>query len=136
MDEVIADVLVSGAQTIVRLMVNDLWNGLRGSVARIFGDRHHDRVVDDLEASRARLISADTSSLERAERQEQDRWEATLRLRVLDEPDALELVRALIHDAHSAGLAVNTNSGAVKLTAYARDNARVYQQGYGSQHNS
>jgi hypothetical protein len=138
MDQELVELATSGAQTIVRLMAADAWGTVRDRVARLFdrkSDQSMEPVLSDLDASRSRIVASAGESKTLVEQEEQDRWEARIRILLIDTPSIIPLLTELISANRSASSA-EMNSGFISLRADAKDNARVYQQGYGIQRNS
>jgi hypothetical protein len=136
-DSTLAELAASGARTIVQLMATDAWGSAKKLVARVFASRPDSaqREIDaDLENSRKRITAEDIVSPE-VEEYEQDKWEAVLRLRLLEEPIVAEFIAEILEVARSGGTSKAGDTAAVVMKAEARDNARVYQQGSGIQHN-
>jgi hypothetical protein len=139
MDEVLAELATSGARTIVTLMTTDLWHGLRERVVNIFrrGDRRQqEAVVAELEGSRDQILASPQDRRQGIETREQDRWEARLRIELIEQPEIADLIYSLVEEAKAVGVAVSSDSHNISIKASAHDNARVYQQGYGVQRNS
>lgn len=139
MDEVLAELATSGARTIVTLMTTDLWHGMRDRVVNIF--RHGDRgqqeaVVAELEGSRDHILTSLQDRRQEIETREQDRWEARLRIGLIEQPEIADLIYNLTEEAKAVGITASNDSYNISLKASAHDNARVYQQGYGVQRNS
>lgn len=133
MEEVLAALATSGAQTIVNLMATDLWGDFKDRITHIFTKKNKDEISSDLEVSRQRLL-ASSGSPSAVLKTEEDRWEARLRMCLVDNPDAPQLIRNLVEAAVDHGLTIAPTS--VSISAQAYDNSRVYQLGQGVQHNN
>jgi hypothetical protein len=137
MDSTLAELAVSGARAIVQLMASDAWVSTKKLVARMFSSRSESaqrEIAVDLDNSRKRITAGDMADSE-AQECEQDKWEAVLKLRLLEEPTVAELIAEVLELARSKE---NINAGdkaAVLMKAEARDNSRIYQQGSGIQYN-
>jgi hypothetical protein len=139
MDEVLAKLATSGAQTIVTLMTTDLWHGLRDRVVNIFrrGDnRQQEAVAAELESSRDHILTSTQEKRQEIETYEQDLWEARLRIGLIEQPEIADLINSLLNEARAMGVTSSNDSHNISLKAHAHDNARIYQQGYGVQRNS
>jgi hypothetical protein len=138
MDEALTQLATAGAQTMVRLMATDLWHGMRSTIARIFGGpsrRDDSDLVGELEASRSKVVDAEAPLRTAIEEREKDLWEARLRVCLVEDPTISLLIKELLEAASAAGLPGPSNFGRISLHASAHDDSRIYQQGYGTQHN-
>jgi hypothetical protein len=138
MDEALATLATSGAQTIVNLMATDAWQKTKSLVTRIFSHNKPELAQDvdgALEASRTKILAFDTTFTQEIQRQEIDRWEAQLRLALINDNTAAGLIRDLIEAAKTQQLIATTGPTEISLRADAKGNARIYQQGQGIQHN-
>src|ERR1700735_2912696 len=137
MDAELANLATSGARTIVARMTTDAWQCLRDKVARIFthSDRTDVNINEELEASRHSIVSTGPTDGQAIAQQEQDRWEARIRLSLIDNPTVAALITDLIDAVKETAITNNVNLGRITIRADAKGHARVYQQGYGTQHN-
>jgi hypothetical protein len=138
MDQDLTELAVTGAKAIVSVMATDTWATAKGRVARIFsrkGNQSGRGVTKELEASRKRILTADGLSKAVAQQTEQDRWEARLRISLIDMPEMAPLLQDLIAAVLTIKPTNIANAGQVSLYAEAKDNSRVYQVGYGVQRN-
>ena len=138
MDPALTQLAATGAQTIVILMATDAWNGTVHRVAEIFRRSRGPASADpmgELESSRERIIKASFDNQATTIQEEQYRWEAHLRLRLLEDPAVSSLVTELIEAVGVGSNQPMVNLGNVTLRAKATGDARIYQQGYGIQHN-
>jgi hypothetical protein len=137
MDAALTELATSGAQTIIRLMATDAWDGAKRLIARICTPQDEvpaEQIVRELENSRGQLTSYKPDDLQ-AQQHELDRWDSRLRLRLLEEPQIASLIEELVDFARARGLGGVIDSGPISMHASAVGNARVYQQGRGVQHN-
>jgi hypothetical protein len=138
MDDALATLATSGAQAIVTLMVTDAWQKTKGLAIRIFSHkspREAETIAQELEASRNKILTLDSASSDEIMRHEIDRWEAHLRLTLLEDDVTAALIEELIEVAkgqHSIGSAT---AGDISMRAKAKGTARIYQQGQGIQYN-
>ena len=138
MDSTLAELAVSGAQAIVKLMATDAWEGAKKLVARIFSSRPESvqqEIVQDLDSSRLKL-TAEGSHDTAVEQYELIRWETLLRQLLLEDPSVASLVADMLEFARSEGVPSVGDSTNIVINAHAQDSARIYQQGSGVQHNS
>jgi hypothetical protein len=137
MDSTLAELAVSGAQAIVKLMAADTWEGAKKLITRIFSSRPESdprQILQDLDNSRLKLTAGDGQDAT-MQQYEQDRWEALLRLRLLEDPSVASVVTEILQFARSEGSISAVNSQSIVINAHAKDNARIYQQGSGVQNN-
>lgn len=138
MDDTLATLATSGAQTIVTLMATDAWQKTKSLVTRIFSHKNPDlanEINGELEESRINVLAADSVSSGEVQQHEIDRWEARLRLSLLDDEAAADLVKELIEATKGQQLIGSAGPADISLRADAKGNARIYQQGQGIQYN-
>lgn len=138
MDPALTQLAATGAQTIVTLMATDAWNGTAHRVAEIFKRSRGSASTDpvgELESSRERIITAQVGTETVVNQEEQELWEAHLRLRLLEDPAVSSLVMELIEAFSAGGNQPMANLGNITLRAEGKGHAKIYQQGYGIQHN-
>jgi hypothetical protein len=137
MDSTLAELAVSGAQAIVKLMATDAWEGAKKLVARIFSSRPEavqQEFMQALDASRVQLAASPDPGAT-LEEHEKDRLEAELRLRLLQEPAVASIIADILELARATEAVNGKDVASIMIKAEAHDNARVYQQGSGIQHN-
>jgi hypothetical protein len=137
MDATLTELAMSGARAIVQLMASDAWQNTKKLVTKLFSsrsDRAQEEMAADLEASRMKITAGDAID-PKVQEYEQDRWEAVLRLRLLEEPEVAEVIAAILDLAQSKQLGGIGGTAPIVMKAETHDNSRVYQQGSGIQHN-
>jgi aspartate oxidase len=138
MDDTLAVLATSGSQTIVSLMATDAWTGVKSLATRIFShkDARTGKLVgQELEASRARVLDADNASSRAIRQQELDRWEARLRLCLLEDEGVAHLITELIEAVKTQQVVGSAGRARITLRAEAKGKARIFQQGQGIQYN-
>jgi hypothetical protein len=138
MDDALTALATSGAQTIVNLMATDAWQKTKRLVAQIFSRDKSDGATDtatELEVSRAKIIAAHSSLDNGVQQHELDRWEARLRLRLLEDDEMVASVKELIEIAAGQQFIGSAGPADISMRADAKGNSRIYQQGQGVQHN-
>jgi hypothetical protein len=137
MDQDLTELALSGAQAIVKLMATDAWEGAKKLIARIFpprSDSAPQEILQDLDSSRLKLTagsSPDPATQEYAE----DRLEALLRLRLLEDPTVASSISEILEFARTRNAILSDGAAGIVMNADARDKARIYQQGSGIQRN-
>ncbi|MEU1397095.1 hypothetical protein ABZ403_13680 [Micromonospora zamorensis] len=135
MDPEFAALAAAGAQAIVALVATEAWEHTKELVARAFA-RHSDAsaqgIGSELQRSQDRILAADSLGDLRVREKEQARWDARLRLLMLENPETVPIIDELVR---SAGVTAASSSRTVEMHAKANDQARIYQQGHGIQHN-
>jgi len=138
MDDALAALATSGAQTIVTLMATDAWQKTKNLAARIFSHKDLEaatQISDALEASRSKVLSADRTRSQEIQQQEIDRWESQLRLSLLDDDAAVDLIKELVEAAKGQQLIGSAGPTSISMRADAKGKSRIYQQGQGVQYN-
>ncbi|MET8371779.1 hypothetical protein [Micromonospora profundi] len=135
MDPEFAALAAAGAQTIVTLVATEGWERAKELVVGAFarrGDVTSQGIGSELQRSHDLISAADSSNDRSVREQEQARWDARLRLLMLEDPGAVPIVGELVR---SAGVANVSSTGTIKMQARASGQARIYQQGHGNQFN-
>ncbi|MFD9587613.1 hypothetical protein ACFWBM_23340 [Streptomyces sp. NPDC059980] len=122
MDSELAALTASGATTLVSLMVTDSWTHARELLRRFLPRSDPDNsTITNLDASRARLLDAQSTSQLHLARDTAEQWDAYLRhlleARTLSDTDLHALVTGLQHlqsDAVQPGTVRNDISGGVQ----------------------
>ncbi|MFG2143451.1 NB-ARC domain-containing protein [Streptomyces sp. NPDC048696] len=109
---------VSGATTMVTLMVSDAWAQARGRLARLFsrgaGDDDTGRLVDELQASREELLAARAAGDDEGAADIEEQWRLRIRRMLRADPAAAQELRELLDDVGApAGGVRNELSGVV-----------------------
>ena len=133
-----SELALTGAQAIVKLMVTDAWDGAKKLVARVFSSRSdpaRQEMLQSLDSARLELAADKTVDRVR-QKHEEDRLEALLRLRLVEDPAVANFIREILQFAQSKDAMQADGASRITLNAEAKDNARIYQQGSGTQHNS
>ncbi|MEU8083872.1 hypothetical protein AB0B57_09680 [Micromonospora sp. NPDC049101] len=136
MDPEFAALSAAGAQTIVTLVATEAWGQAKELIVRAFTRNSgalSRSVESELQRSHDAIVAADSSGDFRIREQEQARWDARLRLLMLESPETASMIGELIR---SAGVSIASSSQAITMHAKASGQARIYQQGHGTQHNS
>ncbi|MGC4760226.1 hypothetical protein [Micromonospora trifolii] len=136
MDPEFAALAAAGAQTIVTLVATEAWGHARELVVRAFARDGHasaHEVDSELQRSRDVILAAGSLGDLGARQKEHARWDARLRLLILENPEAASMIRELVRSAEAA---TTSSSRTIKMHAQASGQARIYQQGHGTQHNS
>ncbi|MGP9022292.1 ATP-binding protein [Streptomyces sp. BR1] len=109
---------VSGATTMVTLMVSDAWTQARGRLARVFsrggGDDDTGRLVDELQASREELLAARAAGDDEGAADIEEQWRLRIRRMLRADPTAAQELRELLGELGASSRGVrNELSGVV-----------------------
>jgi hypothetical protein len=139
MDPALIQLAASAATTLVNAMTSDAWSAVRDRFANLLsrdGARDAGDVVRELDAARSRIEVADPDRRGRvADAIERD-LQADLTRTMSTVPGLAAEVEAAIADYSRQAGAFNTANTTITLAGNAADNARIYQQGQGVQHNN
>ncbi|MEU4338303.1 hypothetical protein AB0F59_27230 [Micromonospora lupini] len=136
MDAEFAALAAAGAQTIVTLVATEAWGHVKELVVRAFarnGDATALEVDSELQRSHNAILAAGSLGDLSIREKEQARWDARLRLLMLEDPETASMIGELVR---SAGVTTVSSSRIITMNAKASGQARIYQQGHGTQHNS
>ncbi|CAM5562773.1 hypothetical protein BOQ63_007135 (plasmid) [Streptomyces viridifaciens] len=128
----IAQLITPAAQTLVSVMMGDLWSGVRDRFARLLSRRSDDpsTVVEELEESRQRLVEDVESGETRNEIAAE--WRSRIRRALTQDPSLVDDLRAILRDCAEPG---GQESAQVVQTVNASGSGIVFNLGSGSQHN-
>lgn len=99
MEAELAALAVSGATTIVTLMVTDVWGQVRGPIARLFARGSEAQgVEEELECAREELTTAREAGDEDAAADVEEQWRLRLRRLLRSDPDAARELRRILEE--------------------------------------
>lgn len=137
MDAEIIALINSGATTLLGLMVTDAWSRTKKVTASLLtrGQDNMANVESDLEDSRTRLQAAIEAGDSEVEAELTAEWRSRLRRAVENDDTVIESLREFVSQNGNLVADYADRVSRISLTANARDNSRIYQQGQGTQHN-
>jgi hypothetical protein len=136
LDADIADLVTSGATTLISLMVTDAWGRAKEAATSLFTRRQPalvDSIETELEETRHQVLTAREANDSQTEVELMLEWKSRLRRAVATDPDLITELGSFVSKYGVS--AVNANDATIQVIGNASDRARIYQQGQGTQHN-